>query len=208
MSRQRFRNLELGKAAAPPSPDGHEPQRSQRALELKHGLELDTSGLVRTNFCRRCRAESPEGAPECHACGAALGGPDQEAFDAEMRDERARRREEDARADGERALPAALRRSPPAPELRRGGGSLFEPPRGVPELEPPAADADEPGFGTVIATGVLVAATFALVSMPVRLILAAYAGEPAPSRAFGEILLCAGLSLAVWWRFRRSLRRL
>lgn len=207
MSSQRFRNLELGKKGAPP-PGDDAPRGPRRALEMGDEIALDTSGVVRTDFCRRCRAENPEGATECHACGGALGGPDQEAFDATMRAERARLREEQARANADAALPGALRAPAPPPELRRGGGSALEPPPGIPDVEPPPATADDPGFGAVIATGALLAAIFALVSMPVRLVIGAWAGQPVPSRAFGEILLCAGLTLAVWWRYGRTLRRL
>lgn len=207
MSSQRFRNLELGKKSPPP-PGDDAPRTPRRALELGDGIALDTSGVVRTDFCRRCRAENPEGAGECHACGGALGGPDQEAFDAEMRAERARLREEHAREDAEAPLPEALRGPSPSPVLRHGAGSALEPPPGLPDVAPPPAAADEPGFGAVIATGALLAATFALVSIPVRLVIGAWAGHGVPSRAFGEILLCAGLTLAVWWRYGRALRRL
>jgi len=208
VSRKRFRNLELRPGSPPPPAGDAPPSGPRRALGREGGLELDTSGIVRTDFCRRCYAENPEGVGECQACGAKLGGPGQEAFDAEMRAERARVREDHARAQGEQALPEALRTPPPLPELTRGSRSLLEPPPGVPDVAPPDAGAHEPGFGAVVATGALLAASFALVSLPVRLVVAGWAGQPVPSRAFGEILLCASVTLGLWWRFRRVLERL
>lgn len=207
MSSQRFRNLELGNKAPPP-PDDDAPTRSRRALELGDEIPLDTSGVIRTDFCRRCRAECPEGAAECHACGGPLGGAGQEDFDQEIRAERARLRAERARADTEARLPGPLRGSEPPPDLRHGAGSALEPPPGIPDIDPPPSSRDEPGFGAVIATGALLAVSFALVSIPVRLVIAAWAGQPVPSRAFGEILLCAGLTLALWWRYGRALMQL
>ncbi|HVP28502.1 MAG TPA: zinc-ribbon domain-containing protein [Myxococcota bacterium] len=209
MASQRFRNLEL---EGPPPPAGEAdagaaPAAPRRALEVGRGLELDTSGVVRTDFCRRCHAENPEGAGECQSCGAKLGGPDQESFDAAMRAEREARRREHEAEQAETRLPAALR-APREATIDARPGAALEPPAGLPDVQAPEARPDEPGFGAVIATGALLAAIFALVSMPVRLVFAAYAGQRVPSGALGEIALCAVVTLGLWWRFGAAVRRL
>jgi hypothetical protein len=86
-------------------------------------------------------------------------------------------------------VPAAA--EPPTPDpIARAGDPLGR-----------SGSRDEPGFGTVLASGVLVACIMALVSIPVRHIL----GTPGDD---SELLTLVVVTLAVYLSVRRKLHRL
>jgi hypothetical protein len=86
----------------------------------------------------------------------------------------------------------------PAPAAAEPPRDPIPPPRDP--LQSPDAP-DQPGFGTVVASGVLVACIMALVSIPVRRIFGA-AGDDT------ELVTLVLVTLGVYWTVRRRLRRL
>jgi hypothetical protein len=69
---------------------------------------------------------------------------------------------------------------------------------------PPSSERHEPGFGTVLASGVLVACIMALVSIPVRRIFDATGAQGSD----GELVALVVSTLGLYWSVRRRLRRL
>lgn len=107
MAEGRFRHLERDPRKRPEQEADRQPDQptlrssppvARRALERDEDLDLDESGGLRTHFCRQCDAENRGGREVCYNCGAALDGPDQEAFDRLRRGERASQREDQSRA--------------------------------------------------------------------------------------------------------------
>jgi hypothetical protein len=194
--------------AAPPAADpaaapGEPAPAFRRALEVGDQIGLDESGGLRTDFCRGCGAENPEGARSCFSCGGALGGPDQEAFDARMREARLARQ----RASAPQATPREAPQQPVASPHPRGEARPL-PPETDAMLEQVLREAEarhEPGFGAILAAGVLLAALFALVWIPVHTALALGGGSSRGGRGLLELGLAAVGALWVRRRFRREL---
>jgi len=195
---RRFRRLEREGAPAPegggaadrdtapePAPDAIPRARN---LEREGTLRLDEAP-VDTDFCRICRCENRAGTPRCLHCDSPLGGAGQEAFDAEMRAQR-----ESAREATASAAPALAS----APEATPAPAPLGADPLRIPD------PGDEPGFGTVLASGVLVACILALVSIPVRRIFDATGTQGSD----GELATLVVVTLLVYASVRRRLRRL
>lgn len=197
--------------AAAAAPDAESAQADQaagqgfhRALEVEGALGLDESGGLRTDFCRGCGAENPEGARACFSCGAPLGGPDQEAFDARMRASRAARRSATA---PEAPQPAALPLQATAAQSARPAVRPL-PPETDALLQQVLRESEqrhEPGFGSILVAGVLLAALFALVWIPVRTALAFGSGAPLRARGMVELGFAAVGALWLRRRFRREL---
>lgn len=207
MARRRFRRLERAGGAEPApdaQPDGAPdvapaiaPAVAGRArsLEREGALVLDASPPD-TDFCRYCRFENRAGTQRCLNCGTVLGGPDQEAFDEDVRARRAAQR--GARdAEAQQAPVAAPRASTP------------QAPGAAPAIDVEAllraAERDEPGFGTVIASGVLAACIFALVSIPLRRLFGGAGG--AAGGAF-ELVLLVAITAGLYAGVRRKLHKL
>lgn len=210
MSSGRFRRLELDPDATPRDPDSGTPQAVaappavfHRALEVEGAIGLDESGVPRTHFCRGCAAENPEGARACFSCGGALGGPGQDAFDARMQQSRAARRS----APASEAPPPTVPAHPAeAPQAHSGARSL--PPETdvlLQEILRESEQRHEPGFGSILVAGVLLAALFALVWIPVRTALSLGSGTPLQGRGLLELGFSAVGALWLRRRFRREL---
>ncbi len=209
MSSGRFRRLELEPDATPPAADPAPPPTERtpafhRALEVGDGLGLDESGSPRTSFCRGCGAENPEGTRACFSCGGSVGGPDQEAFDARVREARRARQS----ASAPEPTPASAAPLPRAAPAAPHGGAHALPPATDVLLEEVLREAEqrhEPGYGSVLVAGVLLAALFALVWIPVHTALSLGSGAPVGGRGLLELGLAATGALWLRRRFRREL---
>jgi len=197
-------------ADAAPAPEPGAPAARARRLEREGTPRLDERGPADTDFCRHCRFENRAGAARCLNCGSPIGGPDQEAFDAEMRAWREQRRRVAAAEGLAAARTAGAAEADAEPSAR--------PQAAAPGAPPSLADLDvarllreaerhEPGFGTVIAAGVLVGCIFALVSIPLRWIFSSVHGGFSAGGVV-ELLLLVGVTAGIYAAVRRPLARL
>jgi hypothetical protein len=164
-----------------------------RRLEREGEIPIDESGPVPTHFCKACNFENRAEQLRCLNCGTPLGGPEQEAYDQEIRARHAARH---GPSENHQAVP-----HPPASHLPE------TPALSASELPGTEKGADEPGMGAVLATGLLTSSIFALVSMPVRFIFSRAFGGSFSWRSCGELLLVMAISGMVYARYRRQLRR-
>lgn len=221
MAKRRFRLLERTPGAgAPPAGSGADGARDAaeagtapgaahegdvagaraRRLEREGTLRLDESGPFDTDFCRHCRFENRGGAARCLHCGSPLGSADQEGFDDEMRAQREQRRRVAAASGGAGAAAPARATRPVDPS-----------PPSLADLDVERllreAERHAPGFGTVIAAGVLVGCIFALVSIPLRWIFSSVHGGFSGGGVI-ELVLLVALTAGIYAVVRRPLARL
>ena len=177
MSSQRFRRLELEPDAAPPGPEV---------------AALEADSVAAPAFHRALEV------------GGAPGGGDPQVPAARARAEHAAQR---AEAPAAAAHPTATPGAGAAAGAAHAGAHPVPPGTDVllQEILRESEQRHEPGFGSVVAAGVLLAALFALVWIPVRTALALGSGAPLRARGLLE-LGCAAVG-ALWLRrrFRREL---
>ncbi len=103
-----------GNAEAQPPPTNLRRSRLSQKLEHAGSAVLNRRGPLPTHFCRSCEAENSIMAQSCFNCGASIGGPNQEAFDASVRAERlaAKKETEEGFQDEEQDLHPTMEEEP------------------------------------------------------------------------------------------------
>lgn len=194
MARGRFRLLERRsegeepEAEAPPRGDEDAPSVVARRLERDGELRLDHSGAPDTHFCRTCGAENPAGSNHCYNCGLELGGPEQAAFDALMREELARRARERAREE-------ATVEETPVVEAAPAEAA----PEPVTE-ERKVSTARGRQVRAYLATGIVSASLFALIAATLHLFAAGFTHGKPPWLILVEILVTLVVTVLAYWR--------
>lgn len=156
--------------------------RRFRRLEMEPARESAEPIQADTDICRRCGAEHPEGTPRCARCSGVLGGAGQDDFDV-----------------AHRARRELLER-----EAVRARVAVSAPPFAVPASGVASQAGGATQFMGLLRSAALVACLFALVSIPVRIAIAAAAAESLPWRGFLEIAVVIAITAAL----RRPVLRL